>query len=1115
MAEVYEVEEPASGEHLALKRLIQTGVALKRFNREYETMTRLNHPNIVRVYHYGIDGEMPWMTMELIDGTPVQAYAKQLGRPNNPSRQGEVMRCALEIAHALDHIHRRGLYHRDLKSANVLVLPDGRVKLVDFGAARLRDPIETITRDGEFVGTFAYASPEQLNGDPIDHRSDLYSLGILLYRLTTGKRPFNATDPHSLAQQHINAIPKLPREIVPTIPKEIQRIIMWLLEKHVDSRPESATTVVRTLRQQLSLAPPAIGPKEIYVSSEHLVGREEQIAQLRTFLSVCRPASVALVVGTQGSGRQTVMRAIEKESRDQQFKVYSSFFRRDTDDIEPLATMLLTIGKAVDTPTKGLRQALDQVANVAWATTFSNAYRSETLRQAAQLLFPERGATDPTPIVIMLRALQNAGPTGFEVLVGLRKLVQQLQPPVMFIADCSETADDPKSLSRMRLPDAFRVSLPPLTVQQVALLVGRLLHRRPPPHLVAHRIHKASGGLPAFVEEVVKSMVGEGALRVEGRDVNRMEWAALPYLEIPVPPGANRRVLGALSALPADRRRLLEALAIAGGDTSLKVLAGALERTVREIRPAVDDLCHRGWTELVYTQGTDLRWRQLLVEQVIIEHLSPPRRDVLRQLLVTQLIDAPPFDTQIQLLLEVGRIDEAVGRAIVWGRRHIDQNRPATALRVLDPIIANLAQEQSVSEEDKGQLYLLHAIASLLARPADARTTESFKKADELSAAAGDLFRAEVQITRARLQQSVGDYQAYRRHLMSAWDLAAPHPPCRLSSQIATRLGQVQSMFGLLDESASWHGRSRRIASSRHDYLVLAHANVGVASWQFAKGVIADARRTATESIAVFQQEQDARGLSLAIPIWVNCQRLEGRFSEALAVLYQELPRMRTAEAPSFYVRLLLSTAWCEMDLERLGRAQECVDELAAAVRSDEHLHLRLESMLVWGRILLTSDNLEEALEVLNEVAQYAISSGLVVMGALANSLRAETLWKLDQKEEAKPLFDEALGLLQRCGDLSTTLAATIALARAAAVDISAEEIFQPLNSFLTAQPNDVGRLEKLLAQLRYDQHRGMNISQLKHEALAVFETICSRLNNTDRAIMRIHPWSRQLGQGS
>ena len=107
MAEVYEVEDPVSGEHLAAKLLVQTGGALPRFNREFEAMIRLNHPNIVRVYHYGRMNDSPWLTMELIAGTPIQAYAKSQGRAGSPDRTLEVMRITHDLALALDHIHRR------------------------------------------------------------------------------------------------------------------------------------------------------------------------------------------------------------------------------------------------------------------------------------------------------------------------------------------------------------------------------------------------------------------------------------------------------------------------------------------------------------------------------------------------------------------------------------------------------------------------------------------------------------------------------------------------------------------------------------------------------------------------------------------------------------------------------------------------------------------------------------------------------------------------------------------------------------------------------------------------------------------------------------------------
>src|SRR5690606_3384812 len=134
-----------------------------------------------------------------------------------------------------------------LKSDNVLVLPDGRVKLLDFGAAHVREAMERITRDGEFLGTFAYASPEQFLGRGIDHRSDLYSLGVLLYRMATGRRPFWSQDHHALAKMHVTQRPRPPRQLTPSLPEELERIILWLLEKKPSDRPATGAAVADAL----------------------------------------------------------------------------------------------------------------------------------------------------------------------------------------------------------------------------------------------------------------------------------------------------------------------------------------------------------------------------------------------------------------------------------------------------------------------------------------------------------------------------------------------------------------------------------------------------------------------------------------------------------------------------------------------------------------------------------------------------------------------------------------------------------------------------------------------------------------------------------------------------
>ena len=1121
MAEVYEVEDPASGEHLALKLLVETGGALARFNREYEAMIRLNHPNIVRVFHYGVEGDLPWLTMELIDGTPIQAYAKRCGKAGTAARNKEVIRLAHDLALALDHIHRRGLLHRDLKSANVLVLPDGRVKLIDFGTARVSQAMEEITKDGEFIGTFAYASPEQLTNRPVDNRSDLYSMGVLLYRLATGKMPFRAKELHDLARQHVKEVPVPPRQLSAGIPQGLEDVILKLLEKKPANRIQSGAEVGAAL--EAVAGHPLFLPQtlDVDLSSDSLVGREEQMAEMWRFLdgeyeATGGGAQMALVVGLPGSGRHRVMQAIERDVKARKWRSLNWFIRRGVgDDLEALILLLIEVGQSLGKKTSPeIAHALAEVESVRRVRSKSSAERLETIRVHGAKLIAERAVADKMPVVLLVRGLQNAGPVGFEAMVALRDQLGHEPGVVRIVADALETADDPNSKARKRLPDAMRVHLPPMTVRQVALLVGSLLRRRPPPASMARRIYAASGGLPTYIEEVIKGLVGQGILRVQGRDSNRIEWAKNEKLEIPVPDGARVRVMAQLAELPADRRRVLEALALAGGEGSSLVLAAALQCRPVELTPALQDLARRGWITVDNDRGAPyVRWRQILAEHVVLDQLHPCRRTVMERLLINEVAEEPAFAAQIKLLMQVERHPEALERALDWAAYHIAQNNPVTALEVLDLVMPHV-ENVPVAADLKAALYLLHVSCLIMARPTDPQTSQSLKRATRLGQAGGEGFQAELHLMRARIQRVIGHYPNFRKHLIEAWYLVEHDSASPVGSNVAGLLGWSNGVAGHVDDAATWHGRARRIAVQTGVKEVRAHADVGVAGWQYARGLLRDSERTAQGAIAVFGDAGDSRGLSLAIPVWAHSLRLQVRISEALKVLYTAVPEMRESEVPSFYVRLLLARAWCEIDLCRLGSAQECVDELAATLRRGEHLDLRLEADLVWGRILLASDQIEDAHRRLIAVRDRSQAAGLRVIAATANSLIGEVFVQLNDLDGAAETFRLAVDQLRISGDVPATAAACEAHARGLGHLVPVEKIFAPVTSFANDQPSAMMSIAMTLANARYAVAHGEDAGPIYASAREALAALGAGLNDTDQAALRLHPWSREARLG-
>ena len=238
VCEVLEVEHPAHAEPLVLKRVKMTGSADRRLEREFEALRRMEHPSVVRVFEQGhdIDGHR-FVTMERLDGISAQQWVRDFGPPGSPARTDEAVRIISSLASALQALHQAGIIHRDIKSDNVMILRDGTVKLLDFGAARAAGLCEGITRDGEFIGTFDYASPEQITGDALDGRADVYALGVLFYRLLTGRRPFDGDSRYKLARMHLQHTPPTPHHLCRAVPAPLSEVVMRMLTKSPQHRP--------------------------------------------------------------------------------------------------------------------------------------------------------------------------------------------------------------------------------------------------------------------------------------------------------------------------------------------------------------------------------------------------------------------------------------------------------------------------------------------------------------------------------------------------------------------------------------------------------------------------------------------------------------------------------------------------------------------------------------------------------------------------------------------------------------------------------------------------------------------------------------------------------------
>ncbi len=217
----------------------------RRFHDESQAVAMLSHPNIMAVYDVSRSQDLDYIVMELLDGITLKQYMYKRGVPLN---WRESLHFTIQIIKALGHAHSRGIIHRDIKPHNIMVLRDGSIKVADFGIARLVGAGQS-TLTQEALGSVHYISPEQARGSRIDGRADIYSAGVVLYEMITGRLPFEGETPVSVAIQHINSIPIPPRELNPDIPEALEAIILKAMAPNVEQRYASADNMLADLEE--------------------------------------------------------------------------------------------------------------------------------------------------------------------------------------------------------------------------------------------------------------------------------------------------------------------------------------------------------------------------------------------------------------------------------------------------------------------------------------------------------------------------------------------------------------------------------------------------------------------------------------------------------------------------------------------------------------------------------------------------------------------------------------------------------------------------------------------------------------------------------------------------
>jgi tetratricopeptide (TPR) repeat protein len=570
-------------------------VSIDRMRREARAIARMQgDPRVVQVHDFGEEDGAPYFVSEYVDGGDLRSAMR--GYPDGLALD-RVLTVASDIAGALAAAHERGVIHRDVTPANVWLTADGRSKLGDFGLACAGEA--AFSEASPLVGTAAYMAPEQALGQPSDAKSDLYALGGVMYELATGRQPFVGEDALAVVAQHINSTPVAPRWHNPAIPVPLDSLILSLLAKDPDDRPDSARSVCSALAALDShdaevLAPIALNPLE-RLAAGVFVGREAEVGELRAAVESALRGhrQVVVVAGEAGIGKTRIAEQIATYARIRRVGVHwgQCLDRAGTPAFWPWMQVLRSHAETQDDDElrldlgEGVGRISQLVPSVGARTETDTTPRPDA-EDARFELFEAiadwlRRSARRKPLMLMLDDLHWADESS---ILLLEHLIENLRDEPILLGCTYRDAEIAAEHPLRRLLDALprlrgvkQISLRGLSEGAVASYVELAIGQPAPPRLAAAVFRQADGN-PLFVSEVVRMLVESGG--VKQRDES---WTQQ------IPDGVRGVIGHRLGKLSPSCLGVLTAASVLGREFELRVLERSAGFTVEVVLDAIDE----------------------------------------------------------------------------------------------------------------------------------------------------------------------------------------------------------------------------------------------------------------------------------------------------------------------------------------------------------------------------------------------------------------------------------------------------------------------------------------------------------------------------------------------
>ncbi len=563
--------------------------ARARLLREAQAVARLHHPNIVTVFDAGESADTPFIVMELVEGASLH------DRP--PHAIADILAIAGQICAALDHAHTHGIIHRDLKPENVALTVDGVAKLMDFGLAR--SVASRVTTEGTIAGTVFYMAPEQALGQAIDQRTDLYAFGVMLYELAAGRLPFTGGDPLAIISQHVHAPIVPPSAYNVRVPAALDALIVRLLSKRPDDRPQSAAEVRQALAGlDTSVAVAQEVPLLERIGRGRLVAREHELAEMEAIWrrAVYGEGHVLLVSGEPGVGKTRIVRELMIRAQVGGSKVFlGASYAESGAPYAPMAEIIRQSLTSADGPSLLVPVLADLLTlapdlrarypNVAGNPHLDPQSEQQRVFESVVAWCSALAATSPVMLVFDDAHWADSG-----TLMLMQHLARRTRTlPVLIVAAYREVELDEArpwhqlliDLNRERL--STRVKLGRMSREQTRDLLAAIFEEEIT-HEFLDGIYHETEGNPFFVEEVCKALIEEGTLSFrDGR------WRRGSMQDIHVPQSLRIALQMRVGKLPPQTQETLRLAAILGRDFDFDTLVKASDLGEDALIAAMED----------------------------------------------------------------------------------------------------------------------------------------------------------------------------------------------------------------------------------------------------------------------------------------------------------------------------------------------------------------------------------------------------------------------------------------------------------------------------------------------------------------------------------------------